>query len=188
MDDIEYRNYLQRKSEKLTLDEKKWLATHPMYSEIFGDSILRADCISIKPKVPYLITIKLVCKDTLSRITPTIVVPLRKGYIKTTSPTYDIDHVAIPKKDKIYVLSSCNSDTHPTSEMEYYSDLGCIEISYDCELTDHRGYKYWGTSKMIRGLGMQKEQVSDSKVIYRCNDVTRKTFDSYVFCVEWRPN
>ena len=185
MDDIEYRNNLRSKKGKLTLDEKKWLATHPMYNEILGGSILRADCISINPKIPYFINIKMVRNDKLLRITPTIAVPLRKGYIKTNGPVYNIDHVNVPQNEKIYVLSTCNSHAHPTSEVEYYSDLGCIEISYDCEIVDHRGYKYWGSSKMIRGLGMQKEQISDSKMIYRCNDVTQKTFESYIFSVEW---
>jgi hypothetical protein len=59
MDDLEYRKFLQSKKGKLTSDEKKWLATHPMYNEILGCSILRADCISMNPKVPYLITVKM---------------------------------------------------------------------------------------------------------------------------------
>lgn len=187
MDDIEYRKYLKNKKEKLTLDEKKWLATHPVYNEILGCSILRADCISIDPKIPYLITVKMVSNDKLLRITPTISVPLKKGYIKTNDLVYNINHVTVPQNEKIYMLSTCNTYDHPTSEMEYYSDLGCFEISYDCEITDHRGCKYWGSSKMIRGLGMQKEQISDSKVIYRCNDVTHKIFESYIFSIEWNP-
>lgn len=187
MDDLEYRKLLQSKKGKLTLDEKKWLATHPMYNEILGCSILRADCISMNPKIPYFITVKLESCHTLSRITPTISVPLRKGYMKVSGSVYNIDRVAVPPNEKIYILSTCNSEDHPTSQVEYYSDLGCLEVSYDCEVTDHRGFKYWGSSKMIRGLGMQKEQISASKVLYRCNDITHQTFDSYVFSVEWTP-
>lgn len=187
MNDIEYRRYLQNQKGKLTSEEKEWLATHPIYNDNFGCSVLRADCIIMDPKVLYLITVTMESCHTASRITPTISVPLRKGNIKTNELVYNIDHVAMPKNGKIYVLSTCNSKDHPTSQVEYYSDLGCLEVSYDCEITDHRGYKYWGSSKMIRDLGMQKEQVSNSKVIYKCNDVNHKTFESYIFSVEWHP-
>ena len=185
MNDIEYRKCLVNKKEKLTLDEKKWLATNPLYNENLGCSILRADCITIDPNLSYLVNITLIHNNSLSRITPTILVPLRKGYIKAFDPVYNIDHVTLPKNKAIYVLSTCNSNDHPTSLIEYRSDLGCIEISFDCEIADHRGFKYWGSSKMVRGLGMQREQISDSKIIYRCNDVSHTTFDSYVFSVEW---
>ena len=187
MNEIEYRECLQSKKGKLTSDEKKWLATHPIYNDNFGCSVLRADCIIIDPKVAYLLTVKMESNNTSLRITPTISVPLRKGYMKVNGSVYNVDRIVVPQNEKIYILSTCNSEEHPTSQMEYYSDLGCLEVSYDCEVTDHRGYKYWGSSKMIRGLGMQKEQVSNSKVMYKCNDVIHKTFESYIFSVEWHP-
>ena len=155
------------------------------HSEKFGMPFLKSDSITIAPNVEYIVTIKLEECDTEQKITPTVAVPQRKGYIKPTQIVYNSDHVPVPNNVTTYVLNTCNTLEYPVSKISFSSDLGCMEIYYQCMVSDHRGTRFWGSSKMVPNLAMKKEIVSESKIKYYCNDSKSDKFNSYIFSVEW---
>jgi hypothetical protein len=185
MNEFEYRKSLGSKKESLTLEERTWLATHSHYHEVYGYPILRSDCIEILAKKQYRIIVTLNEYNTPLKITPTITVPLGQGYVMSNATVYNAEHQIVSRNKKIVMLSTCNNLANPVSELQYYSDLGVVDVSFHCELKDHRGTPFMGSSKVIYPLGMKKEYVSESKVIYRCNDMDHQSFDCYAFSVEW---
>ena len=82
MDEISYRKDLLEKSYRdLTESEKLWLQTHTVYSEKFGYPYIRAMAIQIEPNTVYSFTVKFIKRRVSQRVTPTIFIPMEKGYI-----------------------------------------------------------------------------------------------------------
>lgn len=144
-----------------------------IYNQEYEFLVLRADIISIEPSQPYRLVITWESCNGSSEITPTITLPSKKGWIKSKSHTNS------------FMLSTCNNANHPTCEIEFLSELGYIDISFHCKITDYRNVPYWGSSKILRKTGMKKEVISETKHRYFCVDNDSGDFDCYVFSVEW---
>lgn len=91
----------------------------------------------------------------------------------------------INNKKYDYMISTCNSEENPVCVVDVLSETGIVDVSYHCENMDYRKKTYWGSSKILRPLGMKKEVISPTKFIYHCTDMKSGLFDRYVFSVEW---
>lgn len=136
-------------------------------------SLLKSDIIELIPNQVYRFIISYESGSSAGRITPTVTLPEKKGYM-------------ILKGQRVpFMLSTCNSPEHPSSEVTIMSELGKIDISFHCKTRDHRGTPYWGSSKVLRPLGMKKEEISPTKVRYSCTNLAEDSLGCYVFTVEW---
>ncbi len=186
MDNIEYRTKLNSQTSKLTPEEKRWLATNPQFSERFGYPFLQSDIIIIEPQTIYDVEIVFESSTELCKITPTIAIPMNKGYIKSTELLYRSGSLSPTTTDKLYMLSTCNDALHPTSKLIVYSELGCFKVLYHCKTQDHRGYEYSAGSNIMQPLAMKREKLCPNMYRYFCNGMENSNFFDYVFTVQWK--
>ena len=144
----------------------------PLFNDEYDFPVFRADILSVIPNEKYRMLICWEKGDCLD-ITPTITLPMKKGHMLYKGEMIE------------YMLSTCNTPTNPTSEIEIVSTSGFVDISYHCRTTDYRGISYWGSSKVLRNLGMRREVVSPSKMRYMCTDLASRDFSCYIFTIEW---
>lgn len=137
-------------------------------------SVIRSDVINIMPNRCYNLIITFEGGACAEDITPTITLPQKKGYMM------------LNKKKYPFMLSTCNNATHQVSRIEVLSELGCIDVSYHCKTRDYRDVMFWGSSKVLRHLGMKKQVLSPRKTRYYCTDIDGSRFDCYIFSVEWK--
>ena len=145
----------------------------PIYNDEYEMLIYRSDIIRVIPHQLYRFVISLKSCKGPSKITPTLTLPLKKGNLKVGNENYN------------YMVSTYNSKENPICVVDVLSETGIVDISYHCENMDYRNRPYWGSSKILRPLGMIKEDISPSKVIYHCTDMKSGLFDSYIFILEW---
>ena len=134
-----------------------------------------SDVIYIEPNCRCRIIITWESSNGKTEITPTVTIPKKKGWIK--SRCYD----------KSFMLSTSNSAAHPVCEIEVFSELGYMDISYHCKVNDYRNISYWASSKILQWAGMKKESLTPTKNRYYCADEFGDLC-GYVFTVEWRHN
>lgn len=170
-------NYVDSSDNKKTEHKKenceKSITITSIYSNEYEDEVYRSDILEVIPNQLYKMVITLESCDEITKIIPTITMPKKKGFMKVRGETY------------FDMISICNSMEKPICEVEILSELGYIDISYHCEKIDHRNKPYWGSSKILRPLGMKKEIISSSKVRYYCTDMKSGLFDRYIFTLEW---
>ena len=144
-----------------------------VYNTEYNFPAQRSDLIKIEPNQLYHIVVTWENDLGLSEITPTITLPSNKGKILSAN------HANSP------MLSTCNTSGNPTCEIEYMSELGYIDVSFHCKITDHRNVPYWGSSKILRKTAMKTIAISNTKKRYFCTDNTSENFNCYVFTIEW---
>ena len=156
-----------------TANNKKDKPNQPVCNSEYDRAILRSDVLCVTPGQCYKLVITFEKGDCNKRITPTVTIPNKDGYIK------------IPGQKRLFMFSPCNNSSNPRYEMLVMSQTGKIDISYHCEIKDHRGISYLGSSKMLRRSGMRLEVLAPRKNRYYCTDELGERFDCYVFTVEW---
>lgn len=120
IENIQYRNMLDTKAakrEKLTKEEKEWLATNPMYNEKYTEPLYQQDVIKLCNNKAYSITVKLKSQKENSGIIPVISTVLGKG--KITAHKYDEDGTITQFDTK--ALGVLVSDQRPLSTFDFIS-------------------------------------------------------------------
>lgn len=186
--EISYREEILSKGsrgEKITAEDRLWLATHRIYNRIKGYPYLNADIIQLSPKTMYDIHLRLEKCTYAGRILPVFTVPGGKGKIICKRPVCDLkDDVFFEKPVKMMGLFI--NHQNPEMEFTYYSDLGMIDIRFECEYYDENQKL---TVRRISGnahhYAMLSERLAENKMRYRCKPPGTNDFDSFVFSVEW---
>lgn len=187
-EEISYREQILSKGsrgEKITAEDRLWLATHRIYNRIKGYPYLNADIIQLSPKTMYDIHIRLEKCTYAGRILPVFTVPGGKGKIIYKRSVRDLKGNVFPEKPLKMVglfISSQDSET----EFTYCSDLGMLEIMFECEYYDeNQKLMIRRTSGSAHHYAMLSESLAGNKMRYRCKPPGTDDFDSFVFSVEW---
>ncbi|MBE6554613.1 MAG: hypothetical protein E7663_00070 [Ruminococcaceae bacterium] len=177
-----------RNGEKVAPEDRLWLVTHPLYNWFLGYPYLNSDIIYLHSKVSYCIRVKVETLIYPRLILPVITVPGGKGAIVTSYPLINYrGNVTIGKPVKMLAVPVyLNQDE---TEFTYRSSLGLLGVSFLCDYFDD---KQRLTIRKDSDVGdpdfaMQKEVLSDSKVLYRCKTPGSENFGSYAFSIEWKP-
>ncbi len=193
MDDIIYRKNLLEKR-KLTESEKVWLQTHTVYSEEFGYPFIRAMAIHIKPDTIYSLTVRFIRKTALQRVTPTIFIPMGKGYLLSDGETIDQTGKIYHRK-KATMLSTNNDEKNPELMVNLLSETGVFCVFFHAiilqnKLLDSRfkalpPTKHLMPSTMIPYFCMNYTEICANKFRFSCSISKEKFSDDYEFEIEW---
>jgi hypothetical protein len=187
--EISYREHILSKGsrgEKITAEDRLWLATHRIYNRIKGYPYLNADIIQLTPKTVYNIRVTLERCTYSGRILPVFTVPAGKGEIRYKKPVSDLKgNVFLKKPVKMLGLFISSQDS--VTEFTYCSNLGLLDIRFECEYYDEN------QKQMIRRISgsahhyaMISESLAENKMRYCCKPPGTDDFDSFVFSVEWK--
>ena len=191
LEEIEHRKALMAriyKHEKLSPDERLWLKTHPVYDWHLGYPYLKADILSLEPKRPYRIHIRIEHLTYEKQIFPIICVPTGKGAIHTEFPIKDFyGNSKLGKPVKALGLTV--DKVRQSTSVRCHADIGLLMVTYMCYYYDEKHQMILADtsdSGSVR-LAMLKEVISENKVLYRCKSPISDSFGSLVFTVEWEP-
>lgn len=187
-EEINYREYILSKGsrgEKITAEDRLWLTTHRIYNRIMGYPYINTDIIQLTPKKMYNIHIRLENCTYAGRILPVFSVPGGKGKIIYKNPVRNLKGEVFLGKP-VKMLGLFIDSQNPGTEFSYCSDLGMLEISFECEYYDenHR-LMIRRNSGDFHGYAMLSEHLAENKIRYRCKPPGTEDFDSFVFSVEW---
>ena len=131
VEEIRYRGKLSAKTRaKLTDEEKVWLQTHSVYSEKYGYPFLRAAVIDITPNVECKLNISLVEKNVPVHITPTLKIPMGKGYLAYDGQIREPGSGEIEGGKRVAMLSTANDYQHPEVNLAVLSELGKFVVFF----------------------------------------------------------
>lgn len=188
-EEINYRNkilFRVRNGDKISAEDRVWLATHRLYNRLMGYPYLNTDIIQLLPKVNYRVKIKVETLSYQKRILPVIAIPGGKGGIYTNFALVDYNG-NISKGKPVKMLGVLIDSEHDESEIAVCSHLGLLSVSFECEYFDEKQHL---TIRKCSNVGdpnfaMIRETISENKIRYRCKIPGNITFDSYVFTIEW---
>jgi hypothetical protein len=187
-EEIRYREYILSKgsrSEKITTEDRLWLATHRIYNRIKGYPYLNADIIQLSPKKAYNIRISLEKCTYADRILPLFTVPAGKGRIVYDKPVRDLNGKVFHEKP-VKMLGLFIDSQKPETVFSYCSDLGLLDIKFECDYYDEKQkLMIRNNSGNFHHYAMLGESLAENKMRYHCKPPGTEDFDSFVFSVEW---
>lgn len=188
-EEVSYRNKIlsrARNGERITSEERLWLATHRIINQALGYPYLNTDIIHLRPKTDYFIRVKVENLIYPRRIIPVITVPGGKGKIVTD--TLLTDHSGnISSKKSIKMLGLLVDLNHNETELFYQSNLGLLEISYECDYFDDKQHIMLRKNSCVGDpkFAMLSEDLANNKKLYRCKPPTKDSFECFIFSIEW---
>ena len=187
-DEIIYRDEILsrvRNGEKISSDERLWLATHRIINRSLGYPYLNTDIVHLHPNVDYAIRIKIEALAYPNRILPVITVPGGKGGIVPNTLLVDNQRI-IPTNKSVKMLGLLIDLNHNETEVIYRSKLGLLGISFECDYYDDKQRilirKNSGTGDPT--FAMIRDVISKNKIVYRCKTPVTNGFDDFVFSIE----
>lgn len=185
---IEYRNELLNrasKGEKLSLEERQWLVTNPVYNRKLGPPYTNYEIITLPTTSSYRLIVKIEKVSYEDRVVPIISVPNGKGKILCDFPVRNIKGAtSVGKPIKMLGLESAIA-TGETC-VEYQSELGIVAVEYKCDYFDEKQNIYIRKSSSTGdyNFAMLKEQIKHNKFIFHCKN-PKAELDAIVFTVEF---
>lgn len=188
-EEIQYRKEILdkvRNGNKVTVAERRWLQTHPVYNRMLDYPYINTDIISLEPNVKYRVRVNFESATYSGRIIPGITVPLGEGGILTDFSVIDIRGRETARKP--IKMLGCQIDPERREiEFLYWTRIGLMGIWYECEYFDDK------QRLMIRqssntgnaGYAMIRELLAENKIRYRCKIPTKDSFDGLVFSIKW---
>lgn len=188
-EEIQYRNAIMDRictTGKATSAERQWLATHRLYNWHLGYPFLHSDMVRLEEKTVYSILVSLESKGYSGSIIPVFTVPLGKGKIVTTDQLFDLNGNGRAVRP-IKMLGCMIDETNQTFEFQYMSQLGLIEVSFECEYFDKKQHLIIRKTSNAGdpSYSMIREDLADNKTLYRCKAPTEEGYDGLVFTLEW---
>ncbi len=188
-EEIEHRNTIMsriRNGEKVTSEDRLWLATHRIYNRVLGYPYLNADIIHLDPNVNYHICIKVESLTYPSRILPVITVPGGKGTIVANNVLYDYTNTVTSKKG-VKMLGVLVDLNHNKTKITYQSTLGLLGVSFECEYYDDKQHLTIRKNSNVGdpNFAMLGEVLTKNKILYRCKTPDKNNFESFVFSIQW---
>lgn len=175
-----------RRGNRITPDDRLWLATHPIFNRSLGYPYLNADIISLQPNQTFLIRIEVEACSYPSRILPVLTVPGKKGAIIPSKLLMDRSGNLLSRKP-VRMLGVLVDGDNQNAEVHYQSAFGLLGISFECEYYDCKQHL---TIREDSNTGnpcfaMYCEKCADNKVLYKCKPPGLDNFESFCFSVEW---
>lgn len=172
--------------EKLTSEERLWLATHKIINRSLGHPFLNTDIIHLKSNTEYSLCIQVERCTYADRIIPVITVPAGKGWIAANS-LFDINRCEVPSNKRVKMLGVLIDRENDNTEISYQSELGLIEVSYECDYYDehHRMMIRKCSNIGTSDFAMICERIDENKMIYYCKTPVNEDFSSFVFSIKW---
>ena len=194
-EEISYRKeLLARKYSSLSELEKVWLQTHTVYSEMYGYPFIRAMAIQIEPNTAYSVTVRFIRKTISQRVTPTIFIPMGKGYLLSDGETIDQTGKIYHRK-KATMLSTNNDEKNSELMVNLLSETGVFCVFFHAiilpnKLLDSRfkalpSTKHLMPSTMIPYFCMNYSEICADKYRFSCSIHKDKFSNDYEFEVEW---
>lgn len=176
-----------RKGEKITVEDRFWLATHRSINRNMGYPYLNTDIISFKSNMNYLISIKVEKLEYPYRIIPVVTAPDGKGKIIPIDMTVKDYNGKITNKKAVEVLGLLVDSNRIERKFFYQSSLGLLGISYQCDYFNEKQHiMVRGNSDTgIPNLAMIRENMSDNKIVYSCKSPNDDSFEALVFSIKW---
>lgn len=181
------KNLLQkaRDSVKLTKEERIWLSTHALYNRQLGFPFFNTAIENLEKNKSHLLKITIDSVSYKDRIVPIIAVPAGQGQIITNGEVIDLKgNKWLNKPVKMLGLESEKSVQF---EVQYISQLGLLEVGYECDYFDNKSNLNMRQSSSTGDpdFAMVRHQVSDNKVQYCCKSPLTNSFDALIFSIEW---
>ena len=194
-EEISYRKeLLARKYSSLSELEKVWLQTHTVYSEMYGYPFIRAMAIQIEPNTVYSFTVKFIKRRVSQRVTPTIFIPMEKGYIYVDGETID-QTGKIFKGNKCAMLSTNSDEKNPTCTHDLLSETGVFCVFFHAtilrsKLPDPRFKSVPPSERLMPSITipyfcMNCTKMSANRLRFSCSIAKDKFSDDYEFEIEW---
>lgn len=190
-EEIAYREGIlnkARKGQRISPEERLWLNTHRIINFSLGYPYLNTDIIQLCPNVDYKIRIQLENVNYPGRIIPIITVPAGKGGIKSDSSLTDY-HGNVSTGNTVKMLGLLLDLHNKETEISYYSKLGLLGLSYQCDYWDDKQNLMIrkSSSSCAPHYALVREALSENKVRYCCKSPVSDDYDSLVFTIEWNP-
>lgn len=186
---IEYRKSLKErvcKGEKLTVEERLWLVTNPLYNHLFGYPFLNVDILRLKEDRIYSIKVEVKERKYQDKLTIFVGVAGGKGEVISDMHLDDFQGDRVEKKPAQAVAMHINNDIMEYT-IKFKSKLGLLDVQYGCEYYDPKMklniIESSGTGNAR--FSMLKKILSDNKVQYSCKDPNSDVYDALVFSIEW---
>lgn len=191
-EEIRHRNTIlsrARNGERVTAEDRLWLATHRIFNRTLGYPYLNTDIIHLRPEVNYCIRIKVESLTYPGRVLPVITVPGGKG--KIIANTLLTDHKGgVASRKSVKMLGILVDLNHNETEIIYCSNLGLLGVSFECEYFDNKQHIMLRKDSCVGdpNFAMLSEVLADNKIRYRCKTPENDGFESFVFSIEWNEN
>lgn len=176
-----------RNNIKITPDERKWLMTHSVYNQKWGNDTFNVAVEHIDPNKWYVVRVSVESVSYDKRIVPVLsALPAKKGQIVAEFEVRNYDGVPVENKP-VKVLGFEFDDNKFEYEVEYFSDLGIISIQYECDYFDSKMNlnRRAHSCSEDPALAMRREIVDVNTIRYYCKSPIDSSFDALVFNVHW---
>ena len=188
-EEVSYRNRIllrARNGEKITSEERLWLATHRIINHTLGYPYLNTDIIQLQSQEDYNIRVKVENLTYPGRMIPIITVPGGNGKIVAHTLLTDYKGNKTLKKP-VKMLGLLVDNKHNEAEFVYQSNLRLLEVGYECDYFDDKQHIMVRKSSSVGdpNFAMLSEVLADNKILYRCKAPTNDDFESLSFSIEW---
>lgn len=171
--------------EKITLEERYWLLTTPVFNNKYNNPVYLSDILSLKKNCLYTISVKIISSNCSHKIFPKVGVAGLKGKIITDGLLKNIDNEIVDYQEtKVLVLTI--DTNNPSADIQFIANDGLLKIGYSCTFFDPKmNIMKTQESDVNLSFGMKKNIISDNIVEYKCKSVFSDTFDAMTFSIEW---
>ena len=187
---IVYRKALINRAvagQKLTKNERAWLATNPIYNDKLGYPYLNMDIIQIRPQTDYTLHIKLLSCPSETRGLPIVGIPLGVGFIQASGAIKGPDGKTFFRK-KVRLLGIEVDGLHRESTLLIRSALGLLSIAYEYE------YKLEGSPVIVRKSSSSgdpryamRRTDENGSYIYQCKQPDSGNMNALTFSIALQP-
>jgi len=188
--EIVERQYIKdkiRNNIKITSEERKWLMTHSVYNQKWGNDTLNVAVERIEPNKWHVVRVSVESASYDKRIIPVLsALPAKKGQIVADFEVWNYDGVPVGNKP-VKVLGFEFDDNKFEYQVEYFSDLGIFSVQYECDYFDSKmnlNRRAHSCSEDTE-LAMRREIVDGNTIRYYCKSPVDCSFDALVFKIHW---
>lgn len=174
------------KGEKMTSEDRLWLASHRMINLKYGFPYLNTDIIHFSENAKYTIYVKVEKLGYTGRIIPVFTVPGGKGKIISRTPLTDYSGKTTLGKP-VKMLGLLVDLNNRESEFLYQSELGILQVGYQCDYYDDKQHLMVRKNSSLgdSNFAMTIDALEDNKFFYHCKSPMSDDFESLVFSVKW---
>ena len=187
---IVYRKALINRAvagQKLTKDERAWLATNPIYNDKLGYPYLNMDIIQIKPQTDYTLHIKLLSCPSETRGLPIVGIPLGVGFIQASGAIKGPDGKTFFRK-KVKLLGVEVDDLHRETTLLLHSESGLLSIAYECEyLLENSSIVVRKSSSSGDPRYAMRRTDENGSYIYQCKQPDSGNMNALTFSIALQP-
>ena len=187
---IAYRKSLIEKAmagQKLTENQREWLASNPIYNDKIGDSFLNLDILRISPQTEYLVHIKLLSNLKGEYGIPLVGIPWGQGCVQAAGTVRDLNGKEFTRK-KVKLLGIEIDDFHRQTTLRIRSALGLLSVAYIYEYRMEESRAVVRKSSSTGDLRYAMRRTAENGVyMYECKQPSNDNMKALVFSLELQP-